>query len=131
MLVQYANIRKDNPAGSLRYSCQREAIDYGGDRCQSLSGESLEALVIARLLQVVEPASLEVSLAAVDDMGRERERLHSHWQQRLARVDHEAEVARKSYAAVDPENRLVARELERRWEERLREREQLTAQYDH
>ncbi|TWU04318.1 hypothetical protein [Stieleria varia] len=41
-----------------------------------------------------------------------------------------AEVARKSYAAVDPENRLVAKELERRWEEALREQEQLTIEYD-
>jgi DNA invertase Pin-like site-specific DNA recombinase/DNA-binding transcriptional MerR regulator len=130
MLVSYANIRKDNPTGSLRYSCQREAIDYGGDRCQSLSGESLEAFVIARLLQVVEPASLEVSLAAVEDIQRERERLHSHWRQRLSRSRHEVEVARKSYASVDPENRLVAKELERRWEEALREQEQLTVEYD-
>ena len=130
MLVQYANIRKQNPSGSLRYSCQRDAIDYGGELCQSLSGESFEAFVIERLLQVVEPASLEVSLAAVEDIERERERLHTHWQQRLARCTHEAEVARKSYAAVDPENRLVARELERRWEQALREQEQLAAEYD-
>ena len=129
MLVQYANVRKENPAGSLRYSCQREAIDYGGDRCQSLSGESLEAFVIARLLQVVEPASLEVSLAAVEDIERQREQLHTHWQQRLSRSRHEGEVARKSYAAVDPENRLVAKELERRWEEALREQEQLTVEF--
>ncbi|TWT97417.1 recombinase family protein [Neorhodopirellula pilleata] len=130
MLVQYANIRKENPTGSLRYSCQRDAIDYGGDLCQSLSGESLEAFVISRLLQVVEPASLEVSLAAVEDIQRERERLKSHWQQRLSRSNHGVEVARKSYAAVDPENRLVAKELERRWEEALREQEQLTIEYD-
>jgi DNA invertase Pin-like site-specific DNA recombinase len=130
MLVQYANIRKTNPAGSLRYGCQREAIDYGGDFCQSLSGESLEAFVVERLMQVVEPASLEVSLAAVEDIQRERERLHTHWQQRLARSSHEVEVARKSYAAVDPENRLVAKELERRWEEALREQERLTVEHD-
>jgi DNA-binding transcriptional MerR regulator len=130
MLVNYTNIRKDNPAGSLRYSCQRDAIDYGGDRCQSLSGQSLEAFVIARLLQVVAPASLEVSLAAVEDVQRERERLQTHWQQRLSRSRHEVEVARKSYAAVDPENRLVARELERRWEGALREHEQLTVEHD-
>ncbi|MEM9364643.1 MAG: recombinase family protein [Planctomycetota bacterium] len=129
MLVQYANVRKENPTGSLRYSCQREAIDYGGELCQSLSGESLEAFVIERLLQVVEPASLEVSLAAVEDIQRERERLHTHWQQRLSRCEHDVEVARKSYAAVDPENRLVAKELERRWEEALREQEQLNVEH--
>lgn len=130
MLVSYANIRKDNPIGSLRYSCQREAIDYGGELCQSLSGESLEAFVVERLLQVVEPASLEVSLTAVEDTQRERDRLHTHWQQRLSRSSHEVECARKSYAAVDPENRLVAKELERRWEEALLEQQRLTVEYD-
>lgn len=130
MMVSYANMRKGDAIGSLRYSCQREAIDYGGDRCQSLAGQSLEAFVIARLMQAIEPASVEVSLAAVEDIQRERERLHTHWQQRLARSRHEAEVARKSYAIVDPENRLVAKELERRWEEALREQEQLAIGYD-
>ena len=86
--------------------------------------------MIARLLQVVEPASLEVSLAAVEDIQRERERLHTHWQQRLSRCRHEVEVARRSYAAVDPEYRLVAKELERRWEEALREQEQLVIEYE-
>jgi DNA invertase Pin-like site-specific DNA recombinase len=130
MLVSYANVRKDKPAGSLRYSCHREAIDYGGDLCQSLAGASLEAFVIERLLQVVEPASLEVSLAAVEDIQRERERLHTHWQQRLSRSRHEAEGARKAYAAVDCEHRLVAKELERRWEETLCEQEKLNVEYD-
>lgn len=130
MLVSYANVRKNSRTNSLRYSCQREAIDYGGDLCQSLSGESLETFVIARLLQVVEPASLEVSLAAVEDIQCERERLHSHWKQRLSRSRHKVEIARKSYAAVDAENRLVAKELERRWEEALREQEQLNVEYD-
>ena len=129
MLVSYANVRKDNRSGSLRYSCQREAIDYGGARCQSLAGAPLETFVVERLMQVVEPASLEVSLAASADIQRERDRLHAHWQQRLARARHEAEVARKSYAAVDPEHRLVAKELERRWEEALRAEEQLGIEY--
>jgi DNA invertase Pin-like site-specific DNA recombinase len=129
MLVSYANVRKGSPAGSLRYSCQREAIDYGGELCQSLAGGTLEAFVSERLLQVVEPASLEASLAAVEDIQRERDRLHTHWQQRLARASHEVEVARKSYGAVDPEHRLVAKELERRWEVALRDEEQLGIEY--
>ncbi|MEM6365504.1 MAG: recombinase family protein [Planctomycetota bacterium] len=129
MLVQYANVRGADSPGSLRYACQREAIDYGGELCQSLSGESLEAFVVERLLQVVEPASLEASLAAVADLEQERERLEKHWQQRLSRCRHEVEMARKSYGAVDPENRLVAGELERRWEESLRRQEQLEIEY--
>jgi len=52
-----------------------------------------------------------------------------HWQQRLSRSRYEVEQSRRQYAAVDPEYRLVARELERRWDETLRADEQLQADY--
>lgn len=125
MLVCYANTKKNSRGGALRYSCLREAIDYGGDACQSLSGATLESFVIERLLQAVTPASLELSLAAGADIERERQQLTKHWQQRLTRSSYEVEQARRQYAAVDPDHRLVARELERRWDEALRADEQL------
>lgn len=126
MLVSYTNA---STAKTLRYCCQREAIDYGAAACQSLSGAALESLVIERLLQAVSPASLELSLAATADIERERRQLDEHWQQRLARSRYEVEQARRQYAAVDPEHRLVARELERRWDEALRADDQLQADY--
>jgi len=127
MLVGYANTSAQE---TLRYTCQREAIDYGGDVCQSLSGAVLESFVVERLLQAVAPASLELSLSATAEIERERKQLDDHWQQRLARSRYEVEQARRQYAAVDPEHRLVARELERRWDEALRAEEQLQADYD-
>ena len=126
MLVAYTNASAQK---TLRYSCQREAIDYGADRCQSLSGAVLESFVGERLLQAVSPASLDLSVAASADIERERRQLDNHWQQRVARSRYEVEQARRQYAAVDPEHRLVARELERRWEESLRADEQLQADY--
>ena len=126
MLVGYTNTTANK---TLRYSCQRDAIDYGADTCQSLSGAVLESLVVERLLQAVSPASLELSLAATEDIERERTQLDDHWQQRLARSHYEVEQARRQYAAVDPDHRLVARELERRWDEALRADEQLQADY--
>lgn len=129
MLVSYANVRQGQPAESLRYSCQREAIDYGGELCQSLSGSPLESFVIDRLLQAISPAALELSLAASADIEKQRHELDRHWQQRLTRSRYEVEQARRQYAAVDPDHRLVARELERRWDEALRKDEQLQADY--
>jgi DNA invertase Pin-like site-specific DNA recombinase len=126
MLVAYTNTSGQR---TLRYSCQRDAIDYGADRCQSLSGAVLESFVVERLLQAVSPASLELSVAATEDIERERKQLDDHWQQRLARSRYEVEQARRQYATVDPEHRLVARELERRWEEALRADEQLRPGY--
>lgn len=131
MLVGYANTtaHQPSPHKALRYSCQRDAIDYGADACQSLSGAALESSVIERLLQAVSPASLELSLAATANIEHERKQLDDHWQQRLARSRYEVEQARRQYAAVDPDHRLVARELERRWDEALRANEQLQADY--
>ena len=126
MLVNYTNV---STSRTLRYSCQRDAIDYGAARCQSLSGVVLESFVVERLLQAVAPASLELSLAATEDLERERQQLDDHWQQRLTRSRYQVEQARRQYAAVDAEHRLVARELERRWEEALRADEQLQADY--
>jgi DNA invertase Pin-like site-specific DNA recombinase len=126
MLVGYSNTTAHQ---TLRYSCQRGAIDYGQAACQSLSGTVLESFVVERLLQAVSPASLELSLAAMEDIERERRQLDQHWQQRLARSRYEVEQARRQYAAVEPEHRLVARELERRWDEAIRADEQLQADY--
>ena len=127
MFVVYNNTTTQK---TLRYSCRRDAIDYGQDVCQSLSGAVLESFVVERILQAVSPASLELSLAATEDIERERKQLDDHWKQRIARSRHEVEQARRQYAAVDPEHRLVARELERRWDEAIRADEQLQADYD-
>lgn len=126
MLVGYTNTAA---LKTLRYSCLRNAIDYGQSACQSVSGAALEAFVVERLLQAVSPASLELSLAATEEIEQERKQLDQHWRQRLARSRYEVEQARRQYAAVDPEHRLVARELERRWDESLRGDAQLQADY--
>jgi DNA invertase Pin-like site-specific DNA recombinase len=127
MFVGYGNTTSTSK--TLRYSCRRDAVDYGAERCQSLSGRALESFVVDRLLQAVSPASLELSLTAAADVERERQQLDQHWQQRLTRSRYETEQARRQYAAVDPEHRLVARELERRWDEALRAEEQLQREY--
>jgi hypothetical protein len=129
MLVGYANINATSGAKSLRYTCMRDAIDYGVDTCQSLSGAVLESFVGERLLQAVSPASLELSLAAGLDIEHERKQLDDHWQQRLTRSRYEVEQSRRQYNAVDPDHRLVARELERRWDESLRADERLQVEY--
>jgi hypothetical protein len=56
----------------------------------------------------------------METIERDRARLDKHWEQRLEQAGHEAKDAERRYRAVDPENRLVARTLEQRWEEGLR-----------
>lgn len=125
MLVSYPGGLK-----RARYSCQRGAIEYAEPVCQSLAGQGLDDLLARLVLTVLEPAALELSLGAGEDLRRERERLDRHWQQRLERARYEADRAARQYHAAEPENRLVARELERRWEQALTAVRDLEEQYD-
>ena len=117
------------PASRLRYQCSRAMADYAEPVCQGLAGGVLDELVAAQVLTALEPAALELSLVAADDLERERARLHQDRRQELERARYEAERAFRQYDAVEPENRLVVRELERRWEEALKEQRRLEEEY--
>ena len=95
-----------------------------------MKAAAIDGLVSDQVLRALEPAALELSLAAIADIERDRERLHHHWRQRLERARYEVERAERQYQAVEPENRLVARTLEGRWEEAMRGRQQLEEDYD-
>jgi DNA invertase Pin-like site-specific DNA recombinase len=114
---------------SLRYVCQRHALDYAAPPCQSMAGASLEQLASDQVLEVVTPASLELSLRAVQECERERAALDRQWRLRLERAAQEANRAFRQYNAVEPENRLVARTLERTWEGALLAQRSLEEEY--
>jgi DNA invertase Pin-like site-specific DNA recombinase len=116
-------------SGQLRYSCVRQAVDYGKPACQNLAGACLEALVAEQILRAVEPAALELSFAAATECERQRAEADRAWQLRLERARQEVERAERQYQRVEPENRLVARTLERQWEERLRALQTLEEEY--
>ena len=105
---------------SPRYVCARAKQLYAGERvCQSIGGVRLEQTVLDQLFTVLEPASLEATAKALAEA-------EDHYRRRLAafklaveRARYEAGRARRQYDAVEPENRLVARTLERAWEDKL------------
>ena len=123
-------VRYSGPKNRHSYNCSRTTSDYGEPLCQSLSGLVLDDLITERVLAAVEPAALEASLAAVAGVERERAELTQHWQLRRERAGSEVDRAARQYQACEPENRLVGRELERRWEEALKAQRQLEDQYE-
>ena len=125
MTVHYAQ-----SADRYAYVCGRAVADYAEPLCQSLSGPGLDQVVQRNILAAVEPAALEASMAAVEDIERERAELQRHWQLRCERAQYEVERAARQYHACEPENRLVARELERRWEEALLAQRKLTEEFE-
>jgi DNA invertase Pin-like site-specific DNA recombinase len=110
------------------YECMRRKLE--GSTCCGLGAAALDSLVCQQVLQALEPAALELSLQALQQVHQERDRLHGHWTRRLERAAQEAQRAERQYHAVEPENRLVARSLEKRWEEALRAQQALQEEYD-
>jgi transposase-like protein len=104
----------------------RLALD---EPCGHIAAVTLDELVAREVLRALEPAALELSLRAIENVEQERKRLHDHWRQTLERAQHEVARAERQYQVVDPENRLVARTLESRWEEALKSLRQVEEDY--
>src|SRR5690242_14992762 len=113
-----------------RYECRRARTELALPGCQSFLAGEIDAAVVAAFLEAVRPASLEATLAALRGLEDERRTVERQWQLRLERARYEARLARRQYDAVDPDNRLVARELERRWEAALAEVERLEQDHE-
>ena len=124
------NAHYNNNGRTARYACSYMKSSYAEPFCQSLKAAPLDALITRLVLQALEPAALEASLALAADLEAERAALDRHWQQRLERARYDVERARRQYAAVEPENRLVARTLERTWEGALAEQTHMEADYE-
>jgi DNA invertase Pin-like site-specific DNA recombinase len=116
-------------APGYRYSCIRDACDYGAPLCESLAGPALDAHISALVLRALEPAALEISLRVAEDLEAEHRRLEEQWRQRLERAHYEVTRAQRQYDAVEPENRLVARTLEKLLEEKLRAQQTLVEEH--
>lgn len=103
-----------------RYHCEHLARRVAGRMCASLHGPAVDQVVVEAFLAALQPAQLDALDAVLHTQAAEQERVHRHWQEQCHRAQYEARLAQRQYEAVDPEHRLVAAELERRWEEKLR-----------
>lgn len=113
----------------LSYVCRREKLTYAAPQCQSFSMRYLDQAISQIFLQAVQPAQLETMLAALSVLEQERQSLDRQWQLRLERARYQVQLAQRQYDAVDPDNRLVARELEKRWNDALVNLEELEKDY--
>ena len=92
---------------------------WGNEQCQALNARPLRELVRSLVLEAIAPASLELSLRAVEKLQQDRQTIEHHHQQTIDRAAYQSDLAQRRYESVDPSNRLVAAELERRWEAAL------------
>src|SRR5271157_5406209 len=104
-----------------RYHCRGASINHGTERCISFGSLRVDAAVVAEVIERIQPLGVEAALAALQVRGREDAEKSRQIELALEQARFEAAHARRQYDAVDPDNRLVAGELERRWNERLKE----------
>lgn len=114
----------------LRYACELANIHEQAARCQSVPGGLIDEAVARLVLEALDPIAVDLSLQAAADLEAERAQVLTHWRQRLERAQYAVTRAFRQYNAVDPEHRLVARELEQQWEEALQAQSALQAEYD-
>jgi DNA invertase Pin-like site-specific DNA recombinase len=103
----------------LRYECRRGWLDSGEPRCIGFGGMPVDETIAQEVLRVVQPAAVEAAVLASQEEARKQDEVLEAWGRDLEAARYAAQRAQKQYDAADPENRLVADELERRWNQAL------------
>jgi len=102
------------------YVCQNNQVEYGGDKCQHIAGAALEKALSKLLLEIISPLALEVTVAVQEELKSRAQEVINLQQKRLEELRYAAELAKRRFLRVDPDNRLVADELEADWNSSLR-----------
>lgn len=112
------------------YQCTEAVVRRAGKLCQSVRGRPIDEAVSALLLESVAPAAIEVALAVQEEIAHRIEQAEALRHSQLERARYQAELARRRYLKVDPDNRLVADALEGDWNERLRQLDALQREHE-
>jgi len=112
------------------YMCSLAASRYGHKRCQHIPGRDIDRAISELLLETVKPLSLEVAMAVQRDLETRLEEVDGLRRQTVQRAQEEAELARRRYMQVDPDNRLVADQLEADWNNKLRTLRRMQEEYE-
>ena len=114
----------------LRYVCRRSALDNGEPPCITFAGLSLDEAISREIMIVLEPAAIEAAVLATEQETLQQEEIISALKRELEAAQYTARRAEKQYDTTDPDNRLVASELERRWNEALQKVKQIEARIE-
>jgi DNA invertase Pin-like site-specific DNA recombinase len=118
MRTRYQQTRS-GPVAS--YQCLEASVRRAAKACQSVQGRTLDAAISDLLLDKVAPTALEVAVQVRDEIAARIEQADVLRGKQLERARYEADLARRRYLKVDPDNRLVADALEADWNDRLRQ----------
>jgi DNA invertase Pin-like site-specific DNA recombinase len=114
--VAYSGTRGEVP----RYHCRGAHINHGAAWCISFGGLRPDQAIAAEILKAVEGNAVEAAVEATTRIAEQRRQQRQALVLELEQAQYEARLAARRYEAVDPDNRLVAAELEGRWNTALR-----------
>jgi DNA invertase Pin-like site-specific DNA recombinase len=111
------------------YDCNwRRREGLSKTSCMSVQCGYLDRAVETRLLEIVNKEQIDLALEAFEILQQRDQQINGQWKLRIQRAEYEVQLAQKQYDQVDPENRLVASTLERRWNDSLIELEKVKQQ---
>ena len=113
-----------------QYRCMQARNQQGGSDCQVVGGKRVDQMVAQVFLEATSPCITDAVRLANEEAHQEGEALRRYWAHQVERMEYEAQRAERQYMATEPENRVVARELERRWELALIELERVRCEAD-
>jgi len=113
MCVQYK--------GGTQYLCNHLKQQTGAPVCQRIPGDAIDDQVVAWFFEALSVAEIDVAADALRTTDAEHEKIVAARQQEVERLHYESQLAERQFMKSDPDNRLVTGELERRWEESLRQ----------
>ena len=125
LVLHYSGPHGEFPVYGCRYA--RQQLQHS--HCQEVRALGLDEEIERIVLEALAPDQIVLALSALEQLEQEYRTLRQQWQIRLERATYETERARRQYNAVEPENCLVARNLESLWEQKLRSKEQLEQEY--
>jgi DNA invertase Pin-like site-specific DNA recombinase len=128
MTVRYDHDRED--CLTPHYVCQRHGIEHGGPICQSINGLLIDARISELMFERLTPMAVQASIAVQEELLKRKSDQDNYFKIKWEKAKYEAELARRRYMSVDPNNRLVALELESAWNRKLAELEEAEKEYN-
>ena len=113
-----------------RYECKQRWELGKACTCSSIRAEPLDQAVAKRIMEILQPAELELALLSLDKLIGQDNTANKSWQLALEQSQFEVERAYRQYDLSEPENRLVVRTLEAKWNEKLLAMGQLKEEYE-
>ena len=102
------------------YTCNSHARKLGSPNCQcSIRCDILDNLVSSKIIEVLSPSGVELSLRVIEDEQQRRQQLDQLFLDKVSKAQYAVDLSERRYQHVDPANRLVAARLEREWENAL------------